>query len=64
MGAGAWIGSGAFLSPACPGCVRAPGLEIDRPSDRRLRVHLTLSVTAAGAEAITVSPGLSLGYRW
>ena len=42
----------------------APGLEIDRPSDRRLLVHLTLSVTAAGAEAGTVSPGLSLGYRW
>ena len=42
----------------------APGLEIDRPSERRLLVHLTLSVTAAGAEAGTVSPGLSLGYRW
>jgi hypothetical protein len=42
----------------------APGLEIDRPSNRRLRVHLTLSVTAAGANAGTVSPGLSVGYRW
>lgn len=42
----------------------APGLAIKRPSNRRIRVHLTLGVTVAGAETGDVYPGLSLGYRW
>lgn len=42
----------------------APGLAIERSSERQLRVHLTVGMTVAGAEAGDVYPCLSLGYRW